>query len=133
MAETNVVRLAAVRPIITHRQLQDLDFEPIAEFTDFFKRPDKRAEHEEKLEAFGVASRMAIGILTKSKAELIELIGKSDGDFPPELLETLAAHSDLAEGLSRLIRSAEIRFAAALANLFEDDDGDGVATEGADQ
>ena len=72
---------------------------------------------------FRVAIGLAVGLLAKTKPELIEALKKIDGDArlepdaPEALLGLLVQGREFAEDFLKLINGAECRVAVALANI----------------
>jgi hypothetical protein len=108
---------AIAEPIVTHEQLAAQDFEPHILSDNFNEK------NEEALCDFATASRLAVGVLNKTKAELIEVVNKLDADQPLEedsaerLLEGFMHGRERGETLLELLKAAEIRLAIALANV----------------
>jgi hypothetical protein len=122
----SVVRIAVSNPIVTHEQLAAQEFEPWPEFVGFDKNPKAMEEHEQKLRSLGIMSRFAIGLLSKTKQELIESVRAMDKDRDEEVnsmnfLEYMSGAREKVEALLSFITAAEIRQACAMANVYSDD------------
>jgi hypothetical protein len=126
-AGANVVRLAAASdPIISHKQLAALEFEPDQFFIGFDKDPRKAEEHEEKLRSIGIISRFAVGLLGRTKAELIEAVRSMDvkGDdeaSSDNFLRYIVDARGKLEALLAFVTAFEIRIACAIANVYSED------------
>jgi hypothetical protein len=118
MSKDNVVKLAVSNPIITHQQLADQQFEPVADFVNISDSLEKQRSHAAKMQRFEITLRMAIALLGKTKAELIEGVKNMEG--ADELLREFSEASDLAKELASMISSAECRVACALANVCDE-------------
>jgi hypothetical protein len=103
--------------IITHEQLAAQHFEPDDTYEEL------REKDEELLRDAALAVRFALGVLRKTKPELIEAMKKMDGDdrlepdAPERLLGTFTRGREIAECFQRLIDGAECRTAVAIANI----------------
>jgi hypothetical protein len=115
------------KPGITHAQLAAQPFEPVKEFVDLNSNLEMKERHEAKLQDIAVVSRMAIHRLGLPKTELIENMRKmvaENGGSPKsadEMLKCFVTGRELTKVLLKLIETAEIRFASAMANVFDED------------
>jgi phosphatidylserine/phosphatidylglycerophosphate/cardiolipin synthase-like enzyme len=107
------------RPI-THRQLAAKSFEPIAEFVNLNAKPTVKERHEQQLENIAVISRLAIHMLGKQKSELVQsLRNLGSVHTADDMFRSIVEGRESAEALVRLIESAEMRIAIALASLVD--------------
>jgi hypothetical protein len=123
----SVVRLATSTPVCTHEQLAAMPFEPFPGFVNFGQDPEAMEHHEEFLRSISVASRFALSMLGKTKAELIESVRHFDKDHDEEansmtFLTYLTDAREKAETLLSFITTAECRHACAMAVVYSDDD-----------
>jgi hypothetical protein len=121
----NVVQLDTQRREISRAEIASLaalDFEPVPEFVDLCKSPDRLAAHDCKLNTLAVMTRNAIAILGKPKGRLIELVVALDGAdhrHADDLLDSLMAARLIAAGLRDMIRAAEHRLGVAMAHTLK--------------
>jgi hypothetical protein len=107
--------------VITHEQLAAQHFEPDDTYEEL------REKDEELLRDLALAVRFALGVLRKTKPELIEAMkkmGEDDGlepEAPERLLGTFMRGRELAELFQHLTASAECRIAVAIANIRPDE------------
>jgi hypothetical protein len=114
----SVVQLAVSNPIVTYEEL-----EPWPQFVGFDKNPKAMEEHEQKLRSLGIMSRFAIGLLGKTKAELIESVRAMDKDEDEDVhsmsfLEYLTDARGKLEAILSFVNAVEIRFASAIATVY---------------
>jgi hypothetical protein len=84
-------------------------------------------EHEQKLRSIGIMSRFAVGLLGKSKQELIESVRAMDEDKDEEtgsvaFLKYATDAREKLEALLSFVTSLEIRFASAMAVVYLGDE-----------
>jgi hypothetical protein len=105
---------------VTHAQLAQLEFGPVKELRDLTKdeRQQKILDAVERVRPMAV---LAAGLLVKEKSDLIALVDEQYDDFGPFLMELAHAHT-AAKALVDIIGAGEVRLAAALANVEEDDE-----------
>jgi hypothetical protein len=122
----NVVRLAFAGTTAppTMAEIAEIDFEPIDQFVNFGNNIDQLTAHEQKLRDFAIATRLAIGLLGQSKAELIDRITTSDthdSHAVEQLLESLMDAEGLADDLRDMIRTAHLRLGVAMTASLPSD------------
>jgi hypothetical protein len=109
-------------PVDRGRDLLALNFEPLLEF----RSPRSLEDAYQSLDDLIISSKLAFGILGKSKAELIEasrnmLTGVDDGAPALALKKRLDEAQLLAEILLRLIEEAKRRTMSSIANCYQTD------------
>jgi hypothetical protein len=116
--KNNVVRLAVSNKAATLEEIGEIDFEAVPEFINFqndFKRCEK---HEERLRSLAIASRWAITILGKTKAEVIEVVKACDDSSGlnaiEELHKSLESAHGLADSIKGMIDAASHRLGVAM-------------------
>jgi hypothetical protein len=120
------LKLAASTPICTHEELAALEFAPESHFVGVGQDPTRMETHEEFLRQINIMSRFAIGLLGKTKQELIDTVRNMDEDERTtadscQFLEYLTDARGKAEALLNFLTSAEIRHACAMANVYAGD------------
>jgi hypothetical protein len=117
----HVIKLVVDNPIISHDELaaQDFKAEPA------FNGRRRQEAHERMLIDLGISSRMAIGLLGKSKSEILKGMrafdaedGKSGVD---EVLDAFDIGIEVAETMLSVIQQAKSRYMIALANVYDED------------
>jgi hypothetical protein len=126
-AGKKVVRLAVKNPpleIMSYQQVRDQDFDPIPQRVGQPPYETLKAD-QDKFESFGVSVRMALATLGKTKAELIEDVRRFDKEHGHEgtcaLLASFTDGAEMGELLLHFVKSAEIRIAVALHNIYDDE------------
>jgi hypothetical protein len=119
----NIVRLAVSNPIMTHEDMAKVEFEPYPKLArgkaKTFKEQQK---HQERLNDFCVAARMALGILGMTKAQLVDMVRVFDEergfDGVDEFYKSFQAQVVRGEALIEFLKSAEFRIAVAAHNFY---------------
>jgi hypothetical protein len=114
----NVIRLAVSNPVLANKEMAEIEFEAIPEFVDFQNSCERARAHDERLQKLSLATHFAIIVLSRSKAELIELIKSLEEDErvgAADLCRGLARGRELAAAMLEMMTVAETRVAAARA------------------
>jgi hypothetical protein len=103
----------------TYKELSEIKFEPIAGLDD--------VDHEEKLADVASIVHVAIGLLGKSKEELIEFLRttrevgeKEDDSMTNVLLRRLGDGLTKLEAMTAFVTAARWRVASAAANVYRE-------------
>jgi uncharacterized tellurite resistance protein B-like protein len=96
----------------TCKELAEVSFEPIAALDG--------ADHEANLQRVTEVTRLAIGLLTESKQELIETVeamSKEAGDLVGAMLQGLGDGKEKLEAMLEFVTAAKWRVASAAATV----------------
>jgi hypothetical protein len=107
--------LAGTEQPCTIEQLAAIEFQPVAEFIDY---PAALPAIHEKLNRLYAGGCIGIGLLGKTKAQLVEIVRGLEGDDKPSaegFHECLTDAREYAEELAQFLTAAETRFAVAMA------------------
>jgi hypothetical protein len=113
----NVIRLAVANRAFAIRDTAETDFDAVPEFVEFRNNLERAHTHEDNLQKLSIATHLAIIVLGRSKAELIELVRTMDHDervSAAELYRALGRGRELATAILEMMTAAETRVATAL-------------------
>jgi hypothetical protein len=97
----------------TYKELAEVSFEPIAGLDG--------ADHEPNLQRVTEVTRLAIGLLTESKQELIqtvEAMSKEPGGLVNAMLQGLGDGKEKLEAMLEFVTAAQLRVASAVATVY---------------
>jgi hypothetical protein len=127
-----VVRLAVTNPeklleILSHQEMAAQEFEPVPQLRgQKAKTFEELKKHQERLDDFCISVRMPLGVLGRTKAELIgdlTALDKENGfDAVEGFVTSFAKAADHAVETSiHFLRSAGLRLTVAMHNVYPDD------------
>jgi hypothetical protein len=115
---------------VTHAEVAQLEFRALKQFRNLSKTERIQKIHD-TVDRIRPMAVLASELLTKEKPELIALVDEQyDEKFGPFLMQLAHATND-AKALADVIGAAEVRLAAALANIEDDEFAKKVAEEAA--